>query len=166
MFIGTHALLPACLALASDDLRLAARRDEAFPGWSIPVIALFGALPDICTPHLSLAARYSSWSHTLAFLAGILPVCIWVSAAFPKGRRLTVAISCWTAAALHLAADAIAGGIPWLMPWMMPTVTPNQRLGILGDFYIHPDYWLFSDAFFVLLTWILIGIRQQLRRRI
>ncbi|MEP4078979.1 metal-dependent hydrolase [Haloferula sp.] len=166
MFIGTHALLPACLALTTDDLRLAVRRGEAFPEWSIPLIALFGALPDICTPHLSLDARYSSWSHTLAFLAALLPVCIWVSTLFPKDRRLLVAFSCWLAAFLHLAADAVAGGIPWLMPWVMPTVTPNERIGILGEFYIHPNYWIFSDAFFVILTWILVGLRQSLRRRI
>jgi hypothetical protein len=166
MFIGTHALLPACLALIGDDLRLASRREEAFPEWSIPAIALFGALPDICTPHLSLEARYSSWSHTLVFLGGLIPFCIWVATAFPKGRRLLVACTCWIAAALHLAADAVAGGIPWLMPWYMPEVTPNHRVGILGDFYIHPDYWIFSDAFFVIFTWILIGLRQQLRRRL
>ncbi|MGB6223204.1 metal-dependent hydrolase [Haloferula sp.] len=166
MFIGTHALLPVCLALTSDDLRLAARREESFPEWSIPLIAVFGALPDICTPHLSLDARYSSWSHTLAFLAGLIPVCFWVARYFPKDRRLLIACACWFASALHLAADAIAGGIPWLMPWVMPEVTPNHRTGILGDFYIHPNYWIFSDAFFVVLTWILLGIRAQLRRLI
>jgi hypothetical protein len=166
MFIGTHALLPVCLALCSDDIRLATRRKESFPEWSIPLIGLFGALPDICTPHLSLDARYSSWSHTLAFLATLLPICAWISSAFPQGTRLLLSCSLWLAAALHLAADAIAGGIPWLMPWVMPEVTPNHRTGILGDFHIHPDYWILSDAFFVILTWILVGIRQQLRRRI
>ena len=166
MFIGTHALLPVCLALTGDDLRLGSRREEAYPEWSLPLIAFFGALPDICTPHLSLDARYSSWSHTLAFLVGLIPFCIMVARYFPKGTRLTVGASCWFAAALHLAADAVAGGIPWLMPWVMPDVTPNQRIGILGDFYIHPDYWIFSDAFFVLLTWILLGIRAELRKRI
>ncbi|MEM1083391.1 MAG: metal-dependent hydrolase [Verrucomicrobiota bacterium] len=166
MFIGTHALLPACVALTTDSLRLATRRRELFPEWSIPVIALFGTLPDICTPHITLDARFSSWSHTLAFLVGLLPICLLVAVKFPKESRILLFFSFWFAVAIHLATDTVAGGIPWLMPWVMPSGNHIDRTGILGDFYIHPSYWLAFDAFFVILTWILVGLRGALRKRI
>lgn len=156
MFIGTHTLLPVVIALGIDSARLASGRDEAFPVWSIATIGLFGVLPDLCTPHLSLAARYSSWSHTLPFLIGLLPLAAVASLPFPKGTRVLVASSFWLAGVLHLASDTLSGGIAWLHPW---------RDTILGTYYIHPNYWPASDAFFVFATWLLLMLRRHLRQR-
>lgn len=156
MFVGTHALLPVATALGIDNARLALGRDEVFPAWSIATIGLFGALPDLCTPHLSLEARYSSWSHTLVFLAGLLPLAALTSTFFPKGTRLTVAAALWFAGVLHLAGDALSGGIAWLHPWSD---------SILGTYYIHPNYCPLSDALFVFLTWMLLLLRRHLRQR-
>ena len=64
MLIGTHALLPVCAGLLIENAALAKGRGHFFPPWSLPLIGFFGALPDLCTPHISLEARYSSWSHT------------------------------------------------------------------------------------------------------
>ena len=73
MLIGTHTLLPVCAGLLIENAALAKGRGHFFPPWSLPLIGLFGALPDLCTPHLSLEARYSSWSHTVWVLAAMLP---------------------------------------------------------------------------------------------
>lgn len=156
MFIGTHALLPVAIALGIDNVRIALGRDEGFPAWAIPAIGLAGALPDLCTPHLSLDARYTSWSHTMLFAACLLPVLAGLSTFFPKGTRGLVTASAWLAVILHLASDAVAGGICWLRPW---------RDDVLGTYYIHPNYWPASDAVFVLLTWGLLIVRRLLRGR-
>ncbi len=156
MFIGTHTLLPVAIGLGIDNARLAAGRDEVFPAWSIPVVGLFGALPDLCTPHLSLEARYASWSHTLVFLAAALPLAAMVATVFPKGTRLACALAFWLATALHLACDAMSGGVAWLLPW---------DDSILGTYLIHPDYWVAADAVFVFLTWLMLSLRRWLRGR-
>lgn len=156
MFIGTHALLPVAVALAWDDSRLGAGRGETFPAWSLPAFALFGALPDLCSPHLSLEARYTSLSHTLLFLGILVPVVIALARLFPKGSRLLVGLGAWSAAVLHLAADAISGGIPWLQPWSGHT---------LGTYVIDPAWWVASDAAFMFGTWLLWAVRRELRVR-
>ena len=75
-----------------------------------------GALPDLLNPHLSLAARYSSWSHTVfawtAFAAAMLGLAWW-----PRLRTWRIPLLLAAPAyALHLAADAVSGGIVWLHP--------------------------------------------------
>lgn len=152
MLIGTHTLLPVCLGLAVENLSLAKGKGHVFPEWALPVIGLFGALPDLCTPHISLEARMASWSHTVWFMAGLIPVCAMVCSFFPKGYRWRVAVALWLASLLHLFADAIAGGIAWLQPW---------RPDVIGDYYIHSDYWLWWDMGFVFLTWLLVRLRPH-----
>ncbi len=156
VFIGTHALLPVCGALVMENVSLARGRGHVFPAWSMPVIGLFGALPDICTPHLSLEARYTSWSHTAWFLIGVAVVCPMVASFYPA-QRWRVALACWFASVLHLACDAISGGIAYLFPW-------RPEL-IVGAFYVYPDYWFPLDAFFILLTWFLIRLRPHAEAR-
>lgn len=156
MFIGTHTLMPVCAALVLENVSLAKGRGHVFPAWSLPVIGLFGALPDVCTPHISLEARYTSWSHTAWFLAGLLVVCP-VIASFYPAQRWRVALACWLAAVLHLACDAIAGGIAYLFPWW-----PDA---IIGTFYVHPDWWFPLDAVFVFLTWFLVRLRPHMEAR-
>lgn len=156
MFIGTHTLLPVCAALVLENVSLAKGRGHVFPEWSMPVIGLFGALPDICTPHISLEDRYTSWSHTAWYLASVMVVCPMVANFYPA-QRWRLALACWLASALHLACDAIAGGIAYLYPW--------QPKVILGTFYVDPDYWFPLDIFFILLTWFLLRLRPHAEAR-
>jgi LexA-binding, inner membrane-associated putative hydrolase len=143
MFDGFHALLPVIGCLAIEAVALTWRGERVFPDWMLPVVALFGVLPDLCSPHISLEDRYASGSHSLLFLGFLLPVCAGLVRWFPKGMRLRVAVATWMAAVLHLAADAVSGGIPWLLPW---SAEP------LGDYRIQPDHWLFFDAGLIVLA--------------
>lgn len=156
MLIGTHMLLPVSGCLVIDNVSLARRGERWFPGWSLFAVAFFGALPDVCTPHLSLEARYDSWSHGVAFLVALLPLAGMAGSVFEKGARLRVAAACWLAAFLHVAADAVAGGIPWLYPW-----SP----WILGEYWIPPQHWMAYDAAFVLLTWFLARVSPHMLAR-
>jgi hypothetical protein len=147
MLIGTHALLPVCGCLLADNLAVAAGRERMFPVRSLWIVGIFGVLPDLCSPHISLEARYSSWSHTVWFMAGLVLVAAMTGTFQQNGSRMLVAVACWLASALHLAADAVSGGIAWLYPW---------RDDVLGSYFIPPEHWMWFDAGFVLLTWFLI----------
>ncbi len=155
MLIGTHTLLPVCAGLVIENLSLVKGRGYVFPPWALPVIGFFGALPDLCSPHISLEARFTSWSHTVWFLAGLLPVCAVIATFFPSGKW-RVAAACWIAALLHLFADAIAGGIAWLYPW---------RTDVIGEYYIPSEQWIVWDIAFVLLTWFLVRLRPHAEAR-
>ena len=65
MLIGSHALMPVCACLLADNFAVAAGSNRIFPPRSLWWVGVFGVLPDICTPHLSLDDRYASWSHRL-----------------------------------------------------------------------------------------------------
>jgi len=156
MLIGTHALLPVCGCLVADSISLVLGRDRLFPPRSLWAVAAFGILPDVCSPHIMLEDRHTSFAHSLWFLGVMIPVTTMVGSFFQKGRRLIVAVVCWTATMLHLAADAISGGIAWLFPW---------RQEIIGGSWISLDYWIWSDAFFVVLTWVLIKTLPHLEAR-
>ena len=69
---------------------------------------------------------------------------------FDKEGRWKLAIACWLATVLHLAADAVAGGIPWLRPW---------RTDILGDYFIPSSHWLWYDLVFLVLTGVGLRLR-------
>jgi membrane-bound metal-dependent hydrolase YbcI (DUF457 family) len=150
VFIVTHTLLPVCLALGVENASLATGRGHVFPRWGLAAIGFSGALPDLCSPHLSLDARHLSWSHTLWFLGVLLPLCAMAAVFFEKEGRWKLAISCWLAAALHLAADAVAGGIPWLRPW---------RTDVLGGYLIPSSHWLWYDLVFLVLTGACLRLR-------
>jgi hypothetical protein len=108
MFVFTHALLP--VVLGAPLLPRTSRR-----GFQIAtaVVALSGAMPDLLTPHLSLAARYASWSHSVFAWAAFSTLLLLA------GRRWLPLRVCGLAAlayGLHLAGDAVAGGIAWAYP--------------------------------------------------
>ena len=156
MLIGTHTLLPVCTCLVADNLSVVAGRGRIYQTRSLCAVAVFGVLPDLCTPHLSLEDRYASWSHTVWFMAGLIVVVAMIGCLFEKGYRLRVALACWIAAALHLAADAISGGIAWLYPW---------RTDVIGRYYIPAPNWIWFDAFFILSAWFLIRVVPHLEAR-
>lgn len=158
MLIGTHVLLPVCLGLVAENVSLTRGRGAAFPEWTLPVVGLFGALPDLCTPHLSLEARFSSWSHTVWFLLALIPICSMTAACYPKDDvpRCRVAIACWLAAVLHIGADAVSGGIAWLHPW---------KADVIGSYFIPASHWLGWDIGFVVITWALLRLRPHAAAR-
>ncbi len=98
-------------------------------------IAVGGVLPDIVWPHLSLHARLTSWSHTVWFLAALVPILILF------GRKLLgpgwkpAAVAAWLAVLLHLGVDTISGGTAPLYPL-------GGRIGIRT---ISFHYWIFVD---------------------
>lgn len=153
MFDGFHALLPVTGCLGIEAVSLKCRGVRVYPDWTLPVVALFGVLPDLCSPHISLQDRYDSWSHTLLFLVVILPFCAGMTWWFPKGTRVRVAVAAWIAAASHLAADAFSGGIPWLHPWSDKPI---------GDYHVQPENWLFFDAVFLVLAGGGLWLRRHL----
>lgn len=153
MLIGTHALLPVSVCLGADHLRLLSGRERWFGAAGLAVVAGFGVLPDLCSPHISLADRYDSWSHTVGFLAGAVLAAAAAGSFFETGGRLVVAVACWLAVALHLAADALSGGIVWLSPW---------RDGVLGGQFIPFRYWLWCDLGLLVLVLAQVRLNRRL----
>lgn len=150
MMVGTHSLLPVCGCLLADKISIAAGRLRMFSGRNLLAVGFFGFLPDILSPHLSLESRQSSLSHTLwAVMAVALIVGPLVGFTCRKGSRLPVAIACWIAYVLHLAADAISGGIVWLYPW---------RDDVLGRYWVPAPQWIWYDAGFILLVWAIYRV--------
>jgi membrane-bound metal-dependent hydrolase YbcI (DUF457 family) len=124
-------------------------RPQMFTGRQLCLIGFFGFLPDILSPHISLEARHNSLSHTLwAVLAMALLVPL-TGFSIEKGSRLPVAIACWLAYILHLAADAISGGIAWLYPW---------RDEVVGRDFIPAVDWIWYDAGFIILVWAIYRV--------
>ncbi|WP_338289342.1 metal-dependent hydrolase [Luteolibacter sp. LG18] len=156
MMAGFHSMMPVTGCLTAEVISLRFRHQRVFPDWTLPLVALFGVLPDICSPHISLEDRHGSFSHTLLFLAVLVPVCGMIVLWFEKGMRLRVAVVMWLAAMLHLAADAVSGGIAWLAPW-------NEEP--IGEYYLEPFTWPIYDAVFILAAWLLWRWRQRLELR-
>lgn len=156
MLVGTHALLPVAGCLMVDQLRMRIGSERLFQTKELLVIGAFGVLPDLCSPHLSLADRYASWSHNLAFAVGVLLAAAAAGSFFETGRRGMVTLACWGAAVLHLATDAVSGGIVWLSPWSDE---------VLGGRYIPYRYWWWSDLGFVVLVLMLARSNRHLEAR-
>jgi hypothetical protein len=147
MFVVTHALVPVVACIAADLGGLRFRGERIFPPKSLALVGVFGVLPDLCSPHISLAARYASWSHTLWFMIGLIPAALFAASFFERRFLGVVAAACWSASLLHLAADAISGGIAWLHPW---------RPDILGARLIPFRFWFVGDLLFLVL--VLFGL--------
>lgn len=156
MLIGTHALLPVCACLSVDQVVVLSGRVRVFPVRSLWAVAVFGMLPDLCSPHIMLEDRHSSFAHSVWFMPVVVLFSVMVSMFFEPGKRLRVAIACALATALHLAADAVSGGIAWLYPW---------KDEVIGRFFIDLDWWAWSEALFVLLAWFLLRLLPHLEAR-
>jgi hypothetical protein len=140
MNVLTHALLPAILA-APLLPRTPPRADFVLGG----IVALAGALPDVLTPHLSLAARYASWSHTVYAWAGFSVFFVVLGLVLRRRELPRVLLLASLAYALHLCGDAFSGGIAWLYPFSTE---------VIGRRLILYRYWLLLDV--VLLAAALI----------
>jgi membrane-bound metal-dependent hydrolase YbcI (DUF457 family) len=137
----THALLPVIIcATAWRD-----KRPEWFAGrkqWFY--LALAGALPDLLTPHLSIDARWSSWSHGLPFWLALSVVLLMVCS------RWQLAVGASLAYGLHLFCDGISGGVNLLYPF---------RTWIWGDYWVPPLYWIPLDIVCVLTCYWFFRLR-------
>lgn len=145
MIIGTHTAAPMLAALAVDAVRLRNGRERLFTRGRLFAIGLAGALPDVINPHLSLAARYSSWSHTIWFLTGAYLLYMIVSRRWFGPRFSLMAWWMWGATVAHLAADTISNGTRPFYPYgpvISYSLIPSTR-------------WLFSDILFVSATFLL-----------
>jgi membrane-bound metal-dependent hydrolase YbcI (DUF457 family) len=156
MMIGTHSLLPVCSCLLVDRISMAAGRPRMFSGRNLIVVGVFGMLPDFLSPHLSLESRHASLSHTIWFLTGLVLLLPLVRFVSEKASRIPVAVACWLAYGLHLAADGVSGGIAWLHPW---------RNEVIGRYWIEPQYWIWYDAGFILLVWFIYRVLPAVRAK-
>ena len=115
----THALLPVIAAgLYERSYALKDQQRGTLRPKTIAVIGIFGAAPDLLNPHLSLAARYASWSHGLFFWA-LLTLGLVRYAVINRSKRSIWTTVAWLSGAylLHMACDAISGGIAWAYPF-------------------------------------------------
>ena len=157
MFVVTHALLPVLTAQCVQAASLATRQRLLFTEpRSIVAIGIAGAAPDLLSPHLSLAARYASWTHNVWFLLAVIPVIFLLARLFdPMSRRLTC-VCMWLAVALHLATDACSNGINWLYP---------LRHEILGTTLIPYRLWIWSELVFLIVVPITALVLRKLHFR-
>ena len=115
----THALLPVIAAgLYERSYALKDQHRGALSPKAIAMIGIFGAAPDLLNPHLSLAARYSSWSHGLFFWA-LLTIGLVIDAAIRRSQPSRWGVVVWLLGAylLHMGCDTISGGIAWTYPF-------------------------------------------------
>ncbi len=153
MFVITHALVPVVLAQA---VALAAPQRVDFRKRDYAAIMLAGALPDLLDPHISLADRLSSWTHTLWFALAWIPITLALTRWWWKPPSpITFAAVVVLAVPLHLAADAISGGIGWLYPW---------KKEVIGTRLVPPDDWFAWDGWMTLTT-ACLGLIIAYRRR-
>ena len=149
----THALLPVFLARR----RLPANGEAG--AWSARLWVMgFGALPDLLNPHLGLAARQASWSHSLAAWGVVGAILLVTNKWIRVPARGPVAVWCAAAYLAHLGCDAITGGVPLWRPW-------SSR--IVGDAWLGLEWWLVADG--LLLAWAYYAwrwraLRERLRR--
>lgn len=146
----THALLPVIAT------RLSVGKATWLGRWGLAFIGLAGALPDLLSPHLSLAARMSSWSHGLPFWSA-LTVGLILGSLFSRGRFTTrLALACSAAYLLHLFCDAISGGINWGYP-------VADR--IWGAYWVDPILWVPLDILCLLVGYAIFRLIPHLKAR-
>lgn len=145
----THALLPVLVT------RLALPRATWAVGGKMAAIGIAGAAPDLINPHFSLEARMTSWSHGLPFWCALtvvlLMVSLWKKTLLPwqLGGALSLAYL------LHMACDAISGGINWGypvrdLPW--------------GKYWVNPIWWIPLDIACVIAWYLVFRYLPWLRR--
>ena len=139
----THALLPVIVT------RLVAKKAAWLGRWGLAFIGVAGALPDLLSPHLSLAARMSSWSHGLPFWSALTAGLI-LGSLLSRSRFTTrLALACSAAYLLHLFCDAISGGINWAYP-------VADR--IWGAYWVDPLLWVPLDILCLLACYAIFRL--------
>ena len=152
----THALLPV---IAAHFVGRSSHQPIAGKVWGkreMVAIGVFGAAPDLLNPHLSLAARYTSWSHGLPAWAGVTVLLITGAVFFRSQLSFKLAGWCSWAYLLHLFCDLIAGGIAWLYP---------IGDGVIGRYWVEPKWWAWIDAGCLLTVYTLWRVIPGLKAR-
>ena len=86
----------------------------------------------------------------------MLPVTAMVASFFDRRAFWIVTLACWLAVVLHLATDAVSGGIAWLQPW---------RPDLIARVWIPFRWWLFGDALCLALTALGLWLRPRTEGR-
>jgi len=133
----THSLLPitAKQIVELRQAQLPAYRTQ-LRHWA--VVGIFGSLPDILDPHISLGARCDSFSHAWPFTMAVLLAC-GIYGILAR-RRESGRLALWGAAAYaaHVLGDIVSGGLDFF------------RTGrAIGDYWITPCLWPVSDLLFI-----------------
>jgi len=151
---GTHISLPVIVA-GAHNLRAFAKRNE-FPleRKHFALIALCAVLPDVLSPHIGIAARQASWTHSAWVALGGLAACLLAAWKAPRGWRTALWFSL-LALSLHIFCDAISGGVTLFIPFG----------DVVGDYYVSPEYWLPLDLVTMIAAYLIWWrCRQQLKR--
>lgn len=154
MDVFTHTLAPVIIT------RLTVGHPPWIRKYGFIVIGIFGALPDLLNPHLSLAARLSSWSHGIPFWGGLTVALLVLSITRRSWIDTRLAVILSMAYLFHMICDAISGSINWLYP---------LADFIRGDYYVDPIYWIPLDVICFLITYYLFRIaplRKKLRGKV
>jgi len=152
----THCLLPViAVSLAQRHHRSIEHHLTIFSTKELCAIGLFGAAPDIINPHLSLAARLTSWSHGLPFFGFLILLVISVRIYKPQILNTHLSLCLLGAYLLHLTCDAIAGGLAWLYPF---------NHSVIGDYYYNPIYWIPTDGVCLLTIYALYRALPKIRK--
>jgi len=140
----THALLPVVTIAICERL---SKTKTSLNKWQYSLIALFGAAPDLLTPHFSIEGRHESWSHTIVAWA-VLSICLFVISLLPQ-KILIYKIASFMSISylIHLCCDALSGGIPWLLPFSDI---------VHGRFIVSPAFWIPIDIVLVLAAYLLV----------
>ncbi|MEI7901755.1 MAG: metal-dependent hydrolase [bacterium] len=154
MTVVSHFALPVIVsglvnlrAVRRSGLPLFRRLDRASIGFC-------GTLPDLLTPHLSLHARYTSWSHTLVFFAALLLLGVILARVLAPRYKMVLQM-CVAAVFLHLLCDMASGGVNLVPGLGRP----------LGDYYISARYWLWLDLASLVAAYLVCRrTRQELAR--
>jgi len=144
----THALIPVIC------LRLAAKNQMWSGRFGYIHVGIAGALPDLLNPHLSLESRMASWSHGLPFWFGLSVLLLLVSLFMRNRLPLPLAACMSTAYLLHIACDAISGGVNALYP-----------LGtwVVGYYWVDPLLWIPIDIILIVVSYFLFRILPGLK---
>jgi len=150
MNIIAHSLLPVVVKQLCE-LRHVSGLEyrNQVKGWI--AIGIAGSLPDVLDPHLTIWARYDSYSHTWLFVSGFVlaGIIIFLIARGKWYERLS--LWCVLAYLLHVTGDIASGGIDFLH-------TGN----VIGDWWLIAELWPVLDLF-LLMGFILLNrkIRRQ-----
>lgn len=147
----THALLPMIIGC-----RWLPKRDGMPSLRAEAVVGVFGMMPDILNPHISLDARHHSWSHTLLVWAVITVIIAIIAVKKPAllGWRLAALLS--LAYLGHLACDAISGGIAPLLPFS-PLV--------VGAPLFPFRWWFICDFILLFIAYVLLRVLPMRRKQ-
>jgi hypothetical protein len=144
MNIIAHSLLPVVIKQFCEFKNFSGLEyRNQVKGWI--AIGIAGSLPDMIDPHLTIGARYDSYSHTWLFVSAFVLVCI-ITFFFAR-RKWYNRVSLWCALAylLHVAGDIASGGIDFLH-------TGN----VIGGWWITPELWPVLDLL-LLVGFILLN---------